>query len=69
MSTGCRRCLPAGHLLHSVYGLIADFAVVARGLLVHHLMHDGRLTPHTPAPGVRLRGDGLLAYDDGSAPR
>ncbi|WP_329416421.1 DUF488 domain-containing protein [Streptomyces sp. NBC_00704] len=50
--------------------LVADFAVVARGVVVHHLMHDGRLTPHTPTPGVRLRDDGLLVYDDGgdSAP-
>ncbi|MFE2757669.1 DUF488 family protein [Actinosynnema sp. NPDC059335] len=43
--------------------LIADFAVVARGLRVHHLMHDGRLTAHEPTPGVRLRDDGLLGYD------
>ncbi|MFD3498126.1 DUF488 family protein [Streptomyces sp. NPDC058676] len=49
--------------------LIADFAVLARGMLVQHLMHDGRLIPHTPTPGVRLRRDGLLVYDDtGSAP-
>ncbi|WP_228982076.1 DUF488 family protein [Streptomyces sp. DH12] len=49
--------------------LIADFAVVARGVPVDHLMHDGRLTPHSPTPGVRLRPDGLLVYDveDGSA--
>ncbi|WP_338894754.1 DUF488 domain-containing protein [Streptomyces sp. TG1A-60] len=48
--------------------LIADFAVLARGMLVHHLMHDGRLTAHRPTPGVRLRGDRLLVYDDaGSA--
>ncbi|MDQ1006085.1 uncharacterized protein (DUF488 family) [Streptomyces sp. V4I23] len=44
--------------------LIADFAALARGVLVHHLMHDGRLTVHNPTPGVRLRGDGLLVYDD-----
>jgi uncharacterized protein (DUF488 family) len=44
--------------------LIADFAVVARGMLVQHLMHDGRLMPHRPTPGVRLRDDGLLMYDD-----
>jgi uncharacterized protein (DUF488 family) len=49
--------------------LIADFAVLARGVPVQHLMHDGRLTAHTPTPGVRLRGDGLLMYDDaGSEP-
>jgi uncharacterized protein (DUF488 family) len=44
--------------------LIADFAVLARGVLVHHLMHDGRLTVHSPTPGARLRGDGLVVYDD-----
>ncbi|WP_037673982.1 DUF488 family protein [Streptomyces griseus] len=47
--------------------LIADFAVLARGVGVHHLMHDGRLIPHTPTPGARLRGDGLLVYDDAGA--
>ncbi|MEW2256860.1 DUF488 domain-containing protein [Streptomyces sp. NPDC047869] len=45
--------------------LIADFAVLARGARVLHLMHDGRLTTHTPTQGVRLRDDGLLVYDDG----
>ncbi|MGI5373283.1 DUF488 family protein [Streptomyces sp. CA-251387] len=45
--------------------LIADFAVLARGALVRHLMHNGRLTAHTPTPGVRLRGDGLVVYDAG----
>ncbi|MGV9253100.1 DUF488 domain-containing protein [Streptomyces sp. NPDC003697] len=44
--------------------LIADFAVLARGVPVQHLMHDGRCRPHLPTPGVRLRGDGLLVYDD-----
>ncbi|WP_081236466.1 DUF488 domain-containing protein [Streptomyces viridosporus] len=44
--------------------LIADFAVLARGTPVGHLMHDGRTHPHTPTPGVRLREDGLLVYDD-----
>ncbi|MEU0725394.1 DUF488 domain-containing protein [Streptomyces sp. NPDC006140] len=44
--------------------LIADFAVLARGVPAHHLMHDGRLTAHTPTPGARLREDGLLVYDD-----
>jgi uncharacterized protein (DUF488 family) len=43
--------------------LIADFTVVARGVPVLHLMHDGRLSPHSPTPGVRLRDDGLLVYD------
>jgi uncharacterized protein (DUF488 family) len=44
--------------------LIADHAVVARRVPVHHLMHDGRLVPHPPTAGVRLREDGLLVYDD-----
>jgi uncharacterized protein (DUF488 family) len=45
--------------------LVADFATVARGVEVRHLMHDGRLEPHRPTPGVRLRDDGLLVYDAG----
>ncbi|KNE83598.1 MULTISPECIES: DUF488 domain-containing protein [Streptomyces] len=43
--------------------LIADFAVLARGVPVLHLSHDGRLTAHPPTPGARLREDGLLVYD------
>jgi uncharacterized protein (DUF488 family) len=45
--------------------LVADFATVARGVDVRHLMHDGRLEAHRPTPGVRLRDDGLLVYDAG----
>jgi uncharacterized protein (DUF488 family) len=45
--------------------LVADFAAVARGTEVRHLMHDGRLEAHRPTPGVRLRDDGLLVYDAG----
>jgi uncharacterized protein (DUF488 family) len=45
--------------------LIADFLVLARNVPVEHLMHDGRLTPHEPAPGARLRDDGLVVYDGG----
>jgi uncharacterized protein (DUF488 family) len=48
--------------------LIADFAVLTRGLLVRHLMHDGRLTAHHPTPGVRVRDDGLLVYDGAQPP-
>ncbi|MFF5661146.1 DUF488 domain-containing protein [[Kitasatospora] papulosa] len=44
--------------------LIADFAAVARNVPVHHLMHNGRLVPHPPTPGLRLRSDGLLVYDN-----
>jgi uncharacterized protein (DUF488 family) len=45
--------------------LIADFAEIARGVPVWHLMHDGRLAAHRPSPGVRLRADALLVYDGG----
>lgn len=43
--------------------IIADFAVLARGAEVLHLAHDGRLAPHRPTAGARLRDDGLLVYD------
>lgn len=43
--------------------LVADFATVARGAGVRHLMHDGRLEAHRPTQGVRRRDDGLLVYD------
>src|SRR5271165_2248828 len=42
--------------------LVADFASVARGVEVRHLMHDGWLEPHRPSSGLRLRDDGLLVY-------
>jgi uncharacterized protein (DUF488 family) len=48
--------------------LIADYLVLVRGVSVDHLMHDGRLVPHTPAPGARIRDDGLLVYDGGQEP-
>ncbi|MEU0897948.1 DUF488 domain-containing protein [Streptomyces massasporeus] len=48
--------------------LIADFAVLARGVPALHLMHDGRLSAHRPTPGARLRDDGLLVYDAPTEP-
>lgn len=48
--------------------LVADFVSAARGVEVRHLMHDGRLEPHRPSDGLRLRDDGLLVYDSGQAP-
>ncbi|WP_039933925.1 DUF488 family protein [Streptomyces viridochromogenes] len=48
--------------------LIADFAVLARGVPALHLMHDGRLSAHPPTPGARLRDDGLLVYDAPTEP-
>ena len=47
--------------------LLADFVSVARGAQVRHLMHDGRVEPHQPSDGLRLRDDGLLVYDAGQA--
>ncbi|GAA4150949.1 DUF488 domain-containing protein [Actinomadura keratinilytica] len=47
--------------------LLADFLVLVRGVPVAHLMHDGRLTGHTPFPAARVRQDGLLVYDAGQA--
>ncbi|HET6185632.1 MAG TPA: DUF488 domain-containing protein [Trebonia sp.] len=45
--------------------LVADFVSAARGVEVRHLMHDGRLEPHRPSDGLRLRDDSLLVYDAG----
>lgn len=44
--------------------LIADFAALARGVDVRHLMPDRRLTPHVVTAGARLDpASGLLRYD------
>ncbi|WP_433317666.1 DUF488 domain-containing protein [Micromonospora chersina] len=43
--------------------LIADVAVLGRGVSVAHLMPDGRLTPHRPAEGARRLPDGHLRWD------
>lgn len=48
--------------------MIADFLVLARSVPVDHLLHDGRVVPHEPTPGARLREDGLLVYDAGQEP-
>lgn len=48
--------------------LIADFLTLVKGVPVRHLMHDGRLVPHDPPPGARVRDDGLLVYDGGQEP-
>lgn len=48
--------------------MVADFAHLARGIPVRHLMHDGRLAEHRLSPGVRLRDDGLLVYDGDQPP-
>jgi uncharacterized protein (DUF488 family) len=41
--------------------LIADVAVLARGVPVSHLMPDGRLTPHRPSEGAVVSG-GLVRW-------
>jgi len=47
--------------------LLADYLVLARGVEVTHVMHNGRLTLHAPTTGVRL-ADGGLIYDVGVTP-
>ncbi|MCF6506889.1 DUF488 domain-containing protein [Blastococcus sp. MG754426] len=42
--------------------LIADVAVLGRGVPVGHLMPDGRVTPHRPADGATLGEDGLVHW-------
>jgi uncharacterized protein (DUF488 family) len=42
--------------------LIADVAVLGRGLPVTHLMPDGRLTPHRPSEGASVGADGLVRW-------
>jgi hypothetical protein len=49
--------------------MIADFLVLARGLDVRHLMHDGALRPHRPSREARLVPEsGVLVYDAGQSP-
>ena len=45
--------------------LVADVAVLAHGVEVRHLMPDGSLRPHPPAPGARLDADGSVVWDGG----
>jgi len=42
--------------------LIADIAVLARGVPVAHLMPDGRLTPHRPSDGPVLDAAGRVHW-------
>lgn len=49
--------------------MIADFLVLARGVDVQHLMHDGRRQPHRLSPEARLLPEaGVLIYDAGQPP-
>jgi uncharacterized protein (DUF488 family) len=45
--------------------LVADATVLARGLQVEHLMHDGRLGQHRITEGARLVGRNRVMYDAG----
>jgi uncharacterized protein (DUF488 family) len=47
--------------------MISDFVLLARGVPVRHILHDGRLVAHRPTEGVRVREDGLLVYDGGQS--
>jgi uncharacterized protein (DUF488 family) len=42
--------------------LVADVAVLARGVPVAHLMPDGRLAPHRPSEGAELGADGGVRW-------
>jgi uncharacterized protein (DUF488 family) len=42
--------------------LVADAALLLRGLEVAHLAHDGRTTPHEASAGAQVV-DGVLRYD------
>jgi uncharacterized protein (DUF488 family) len=42
--------------------IVADVAVLASSTEVSHLMHDGRLVPHPPSAGARLRPDGDVVW-------
>jgi uncharacterized protein (DUF488 family) len=42
--------------------LIADVAVLGRGVPVTHLMPDGRLSPHRPSAGAVVAGDGTVSW-------
>jgi uncharacterized protein (DUF488 family) len=42
--------------------LIADVAVLGRGVEVTHLMPDGRRAPHLPSEGAELGGDGSVRW-------
>ena len=42
--------------------LIADVAVLGRGVPVHHLMPDGRCSPHRPSEGAVVDPDGTVRW-------
>ncbi|MGY1761023.1 DUF488 family protein [Geodermatophilus sp. SYSU D00779] len=48
--------------------IVADVAVLGRGVPVHHLMPDGRLTPHVPSAGAVLGADGEVSWPAAALP-
>ena len=42
--------------------IVADVAVLGRGVPVHHLMPDGRLAEHRPSEGAVVGPDGLVHW-------
>jgi uncharacterized protein (DUF488 family) len=42
--------------------IVADVAVLGRGVPVTHLMPDGRLVPHAPSGGAVRRDDGAVYW-------
>ncbi len=42
--------------------IVADVAMLRFDVEVCHLMHDGRLVPHTPSDGARIRPDGQVGW-------
>jgi uncharacterized protein (DUF488 family) len=48
--------------------LVADVAVLGRGVAVSHLMPDGRVAPHRPSAGAVVGPDGLVRWPAAHAP-
>lgn len=48
--------------------LVADVAVLGRGVEVVHLMPDGRLAPHRPSEGAVVGTDGLVRWPAAAPP-
>ena len=49
--------------------IVADVAVLGRGVPVHHLMPDGRLPPHALSAGAVLGADGLVHWPASASQR
>ena len=47
--------------------IVADVVATVHELPVGHLMHTGRITPHTPSEGLRMEAPGEPVWDGGQA--